>query len=58
MSRAKDLATMIFRCSAGYVRKAVARHLLRPKIPTIDGAWSRNLTGRVRRFRTFAFPAA
>ena len=29
MSRAKDLATMIFRCSAGYVRKAVARHLPR-----------------------------
>ena len=31
MSRAKDLATMIFRCSAGYVRKAPARHLLRAK---------------------------
>ena len=31
MSRAKDLATMIFRRSAGYVRKALARHV---------GAWS------------------
>ena len=27
MSRAKDLATMIFRRSAGYVREALARHV-------------------------------
>jgi hypothetical protein len=33
MSRTKDLTTMIFRCSAGYVRTALARHLLRPRIP-------------------------